>query len=125
MRAYTVATVALSLGVTPKWIDNALSRFQVPGVVQKGQGINRKLTPHSVVILHIAAQLVRALGMPLGDALGIATQVVSHGGLAKVELFPSAALTIDVGATTLAVAERLGNAVEVAPLPKRGRPPRK
>ena len=43
MRAYTVATVAVTLGVTPKWLDNALSRFPIRGVLQSRQGVSQNL----------------------------------------------------------------------------------
>lgn len=122
MRSYTVATVALTLGVTSKWIDNALSRFAVSGVVQKGQGISRRLTPQSVVSLYIAIELGNSLGLPLADALRIAHQITAEGAPPQVGLFPFAYLAIDVKAVTGELGERLAHAVEVTPLPKRGRP---
>lgn len=122
MRSYTVATVALTLGVTPKWIDNALSRFRVAGVVQTGQGISRRLTPQSVVNLHIAIELGNSLGLPLAEALRTAQQITAAGGSARIDLFPFAFLTVDVDATSRDLSERLAQAVEVAPVPRRGRP---
>ena len=122
MRSYTVATVALTLGVTAKWIDNALSRFRVAGVVQKGQGISRRLTPQSVVSLHIAIELCNSLGLPLAAALQTAQQITAEGSFSRIGLFPFAFLTVDVDATTRELSERLAQAVEIAPVPKRGRP---
>ena len=122
MRSYTVATVALTLGVTPKWIDNALSRFQVAGVVQKGQGISRKLTPSSIVLLYIAIELGNTLGVPLGHALRTAQELVAADRASRIDLFPFALITVDLEATTQYLGERLAHAVEVAPVPKRGRP---
>ncbi len=122
MRSYTVATAALTLGVSPKWIDNALTRFVVSGVVQKGQGISRRLTPQSVVSLYIAIQLGNNLGLPLAHALRIAHQITANGAPSQVALFPFAHLAIDVEAVTRELGERLAHAVEVTPVPKRGRP---
>lgn len=122
MRSYTVATVALTLGVTTKWIDNALSRFRVAGVVQKGQGISRRLTPQSVVSLHIAIELCNSLRLPLAAALQTAQQITAEGSFSTIGLFPFAFLTVDIDATTRELSERLAQAVEVAPVPKRGRP---
>ena len=100
MRSYTVATVALTLGVSPKWVDNALSRFHVAGVVQKGQGVSRRLSPHSVLNLYIAIELGNSLGLPLAEALRTAQQVTVAGGISRIELFPFGFLTVDVDATT-------------------------
>ncbi len=122
MRSYTVATVALTLGVSPKWVDNALSRVTVTGVVQKAQGISRRLTPQSVASLHIAIELGKSLGLPLPHALRIAQRITAENGPSRIGLFPYAFLTIDVEATTRELGERLAHAVEVTPVPRRGRP---
>jgi len=122
MRSYTVATVALTLGVTPKWIDNAITRFRVPGVIQKGQGVSRRLNPQSVVTLHLATELNRNLGVPLSDALRLAHQITTEKTTAHIALFPFASLSIDIDATTRDISHRLAHAVEVAPVPRRGRP---
>jgi hypothetical protein len=125
MRAYTVATVAITLGVTSKWLDNALSRFPVRGVIQGRQGIRRRLGPQAVVTLYIACELNRLLGIPLGDAISLAERATAAGGLATISLFSSASITVDVTATAREVGERLAQAVEVTPVPRRGRPPTK
>lgn len=125
MRAYTIATVAITLGVTSKWLDNALSRFPVRGVVQSRQGISRKLGPQAVVTLHIACELIRVLGIPLAEAINLAEQATLAGGVATIGLFSAASITIDVNTTARDVGERLAQAVEVTPVPRRGRPPLK
>src|SRR6478736_425773 len=122
MRAYTVATVAVTLGVTPKWLDNVLSRFPVRGVLQSRQGVSRKLGPHAVVTLHVASELIRTIGLPLGDAIALAERMEQGGEVASIQLFSSAHLTIDVARVSREVSERLAQAVEVTPVPRRGRP---
>ena len=122
MRAYTVATVAVTLNVSPKWVDNALSHFYVNGVLHSRQGVSRRLTPQAVVILFIAEAFVRSIGIGLGDALSLAARINSEGGVVTIPIFPSASLTVDVSATARHVSERLAHAVEVTPVPKRGRP---
>ncbi|MEP6507533.1 MAG: hypothetical protein ABJC63_04840 [Gemmatimonadales bacterium] len=125
MRSYTVATVALTLGVTPKWVDNALSRFPVAGVVQKGQGIRRRLAPRSVLSLYIAIELGNSLGLQLTDALRLGQMITADDAPSRIGLFPSAFLTIDIEAVTRELGERLAQAVEITPVPRRGRPPLK
>lgn len=127
MRAYTVATVAATLGVTPKWLDNALSRFPVRGVIQTRQGVSRRLAPQAVVTLHLANELIRSTGMPLHEALGLAERAESSKGKSddghsSIELFSSAYLTIDLTTVTTETSRRLAEAVEITPVPKRGRP---
>jgi hypothetical protein len=122
MRAYTVATVAVTLGVAPKWLDNVLSRFAVRGVLQSRQGVSRRLGPHAVVTLHLANELVRTLGLPLGEAISLAERIGESGETGSVQLFSTAHLTVDVARATREVGERLAQAVEVTPVPKRGRP---
>ena len=122
MRAYTVATVAVTLGVTPKWLDNALSRFRVRGVIQRRQGISRRLGPQAVLTMHIASELIRTLGIPLGEAISLAERAGDTRETASIDIFSSARLTIDVAAATREVSQRLAHAVEVTPVPKRGRP---
>lgn len=125
MRAYTVATVAVTLEVSPKWLDNTLSRFHIRGVLQSRQGVSRRLGPQAVVTLHLANELIRTLGIPLGEALALAERAGNAGEMATIVLFASASLTIDITATSHEISQRLAHAVEVTPVPKRGRPSRK
>ena len=122
MRAYTVATVAVTLGVTPKWLDNALTRFPIRGVIQSRQGVSRRLAPQAVVTLHLASQLIRTLGLSLAQAVLIAERAGEEPETASIELFESTRLVVDVSAAASDVSARLAHAVEVTPVPKRGRP---
>jgi hypothetical protein len=125
LRAYTVAAVAVTLKVPVKWIDNVLSHHTVSGVSQTRQGVSRKLTPQAVTTLEIALQLLRSIALPLGRALEIAHALVQSGETpARLSLSSSVALVVDVSAITADTSRRLADAVEIAPRPKRGRPPR-
>src|SRR6266513_3170231 len=95
-RAYTVATAAVALGVPTKWIDNALSHHKVAGITQQRQGIPRRLT--------IARDLV----------VGAGSLQTSNAIIIK----------IDLQSLKDRLLSRLEHAVEVAPLPRRGRPPK-
>jgi len=125
MRAYTVTAAAVTLGVPRKWVDNALSHYVVPGVVQRKQGVTRKVTPQGVLILEISLGLVRTLGVPLHLALEAAKALTAAAeSTAQLPVGPYATLTVDVAAIMRDTNARLAHAVEVAPSPKRGRPPR-
>jgi len=121
-RAYTIATAALTLKVQAKWLDNTLSHIRVPGVQQKRQGVARRITIDGMVILGIAALLIDELSMPLATAIEIAEGLSDSSG----EYTTSAGVGIRLNLERLrsTLLERLENAVEIAPLPRRGRPPK-
>lgn len=122
-RVYTVATAALALQVSPKWIDNTLSHFDVQGVTQTRQGVSRKLSIDSLMILFIALALIHDLDTPAGNAVDVATRLAQSDG--KIKLPLGITLEVDIKETNAALLERLEQAVEIAPLPRRGRPPQK
>src|SRR2546423_2021589 len=122
-RSYTLATAALALGVTSKWLDNTLSHVRVQGIVQTRQGIARRLSIESLILISIALDLIADLEIPLASALGLATRLASSGG--KLTLESGARIEIDLPSITESLLQRLEHAVEVVPLPRRGRPPQK
>lgn len=124
MRGYTVAATAVALGLPVKWVDNALSHHPVKGVSRSRQGVSRKLSPAAVITLAITVRLVRLLPIPLSRALDLARQAMeSPDNPAPLHL--SQVITISIDATAIArqTAEDLALAVEIAPTPRRGRPP--
>ena len=125
MRAYTVATTAITLETSTKWVDNALSHFHVPGVLQSRQGVARKLTPQAILTLAIGLRLVRDLAIPLQPALGFAKQFVELGGTdARLTVGQGSSLGMDVASFARDISAKLADAVEITPTPPRGRPPR-
>lgn len=122
MRAYTVATAAVALRVSNKWVDNVLSRYSLHGVTQSRQGIARRLTVEAVIVLEIALRLGRSLEIPLATSLRIARALAAHGRAG--DEFPGTLihLTVDLEAVRATVAARLADAVESTPVPRRGRP---
>ena len=126
MRAYTVATTAVALEVSSKWVDNVLSHHHVPGVHRARQGIARRVTPAALLILDITLRLVRSLGVPLPQALETAQHLVDAredgiplSGAASIQI------RADVKTLTNDLNARLERAVEMSPIPRRGRPRRK
>ncbi|HET7614666.1 MAG TPA: hypothetical protein VFK26_12135 [Gemmatimonadaceae bacterium] len=121
-RAYTVATAALALGVRPKWLDNTLSHFRIQGVQQARQGVARRLTVEALLPLATSIALTRELGIPMARALDLATKIVTNDG--QIALGGRLVIAIDLIATRAELLRQLEHAVEVAPLPRRGRPPK-
>jgi sulfite reductase alpha subunit-like flavoprotein len=121
-RVYTVATAALTLDVSVKWIDNVLSHNRVTGVVQKRQGVSRRLTIEGLVGLAITVLLGRELGMSTAKAIAVAEEFAKNEGrhIASQGLI----LSLDLSSFRTDLLARLESAVEIAPVPKRGRPPK-
>ena len=124
MRSYTVAAAAFSLGISPKVLDNVLVRFEIGGVSRARQGVARRITARAVTTLDIAFRLAGSLRMPLGHALRFAGEVVS-GGRSTIEAEKGITLSFELRQIMADVDARLADAVEIAPVPRRGRPPRR
>ena len=122
-RAYTAATAAVALRVRIKWVDNVLSHHAVPGVMQRKQGVARRLTPQAILVLELARTISRGLGSPIGQALVLAEELAAQGsGNASLRLQETISLTVDLDALRSAIAASISNAVEVTPIRRRGRP---
>jgi len=119
-RAYTVATAALALDVPVKWVDNILSHHTVPGVAQKRQGVARRLSVDGLLILALTTFLVQELGSPVPRAIGMAEQLLRNEG--RYESPRGLSLILDLSTFRNNLLDRLENAVEMAPVPRRGRP---
>jgi hypothetical protein len=121
-RAYTIATAALTLEMPSKWLDNTLSHVKIPGVLQEKQGVARRITIDGLLILSIAALLINELGISLSRAARLAETLASNNGLYTSP--GGLAMQLDLEGLRFNLLERLEHAVEVAPAPKRGRPPK-
>jgi len=121
-RAYTIATAALALQAPAKWLDNTLSHIKIPGVRQEKQGVARRITIDGLLILSIAALLIDQLGLSLSRATTMAESLANNDGL---YMSPGGVgIRLDLEGLRFKLLERLEHAVEVAPVPKRGRPPK-
>lgn len=120
-RAYTVATAALALGVSTKWVDNILSHHKVVGISQERQGVARHLSIEGLFVLALTALLSHELGIPTAKAIIIAERIMKNDGRYQAE--QGLSIELDLVAFQTGLLERLENAVEIAPIPRRGRPP--
>jgi hypothetical protein len=119
-RAYTIATAALALDTTSKWLDNILSHYRVSGVMQKRQGVARKLTVEGLIVLALIVTLIQELSLPTLAAIKVAEEIAKNDG--RFRSAQGLKIDIDLDAFRTALFERLEHAVEVAPMPRRGRP---
>jgi hypothetical protein len=120
-RAYTIATAALALGTSIKWLDNVLSHNRVLGVAQERQGVSRRLSVEGLLVLALAVLLIQELGLSTPKAIALAEDLAKNGG--RYEGRQGLKLDVDLPSFRARLLERLENAVEIAPVPTRGRPP--
>lgn len=128
MAAYSVATAALALGIERKRLENILSRHDIPGTRQGRQGQARRLTRQAIVNLAAIVQLENVLSIPAPVAAELVrtARELSEHVVGPVELTRgSVALLLDLAAIDRALNAQLSEALEMAPRPRRGRPPRK
>ena len=124
MPAYTVAATAVTLGMPLKWVDNVLSHHRIPGVSRTRQGISRRLAPQAILALEVALRLSNTLGIPTSRALELSARLLHQAAdTVTIEIGQGISLSIAVDEVRDDLLERLAHAVEVAPSPRRGRPP--
>lgn len=74
------------------------------------------------MVLALAVLLMRELGLPTPNAIAVAEDLAKNEG--RHDAGEKLTLALDLPAFQAQLLEKLENAVEIAPLPKRGRPPR-
>ncbi len=124
MPLYNTATTAVALDVTPKWLDNLLSHNDIDGLRSESQGVARRLSLETIITLALAKELIDTINLSAPAALRLAVQVNTNGG-GEIALTPHLHATIRLDALKIDVLTRLARAVEVAPTPRRGRPPKR
>lgn len=120
MPLYNTATVAVALGVSPKWLDNLLSHNKIDGVDGERQGIARRLSFDTIRTIAIARELTTALELTVPAALRLAARIVAG---AEVDRSAVVSISVDLDALDRQLRAGLAHAVEVTPHPVRGRPP--
>ena len=125
MPIYDLAAVAEALDLTPKQLDNLLSRNHLPGVERKKRGIARRITSDVAAVVCLARELSAALSVPLANVLGFSQAAAIEHGAQQIELGRFTKLSIDQPALRALVAQRLDAAVETVGRRRRGRPPRR
>lgn len=120
-RAYTVATAALAIGMPIKWVDNILSHHKLIGIRQERQGVARRLSVEGLLVLALTALLIQELGLSTAKAIIAAEGIVNSGG--RYSAAQGVSIELDLAAFQSGLLEHLEHAVEIAPVPRRGRPP--
>lgn len=124
MPLYNTATAAAALGVPHKWLDNLLSHNEIEGLESSTQGVSRRLSVETIAFLMLTRELIDQMELSAPTALAVARRLVDapEGDLV---LSPWLRMTLLPSALHADVLARLRRAVEMAPTPRRGRPPKR
>jgi hypothetical protein len=125
MRGYDVAVASLAIDAPTKWTDNVLSQHDVPGVVAARRGVTRRITRAALLHLALTRELHVGLGMGVRDALSFAHELLALDAADMSLARASLRLGCDHVLLERTLDQRLREALESAPVPRRGRPPRR
>jgi hypothetical protein len=123
-RVYHVEIARHAADADPKWVDNLLSHFSVPGVENARQGVARRVTLSGVYHVALIRRLNRELGLSVSSAVALASRLLASDA-ARASVAPGLELHIDRSAFERDVDRRVSESVESSSRPRRGRPPRR
>jgi len=125
-RTYSTRVAALAIAVQPKWLDNLLSHFALPGIESGGQGVERRISDDGLLAIEVTRVLADELGMALGIAAVFARALVGQASrdIARVTTASGASVTVSLQDVEQRLRRQLADALESSPRIKRGRPRR-
>ncbi len=123
MRSYDVAIAALAAQAPRKWVENLLSANRIPELQAGTRGVARRVPHDGVVRIACIRELHSELGVSVRRAVEIAEAVILSEGTAVIA-GGRMEVRVDLAALRSVVNERLRDALESAPRPRRGRPPK-
>ena len=123
MPIYDLAAVAHAIDMSPKQLDNLLSRNELEGVERKSRGVTRRISSDAAITINIAWQLSETTRLPIASALELSRRLTvdSDHSIAVGDHLTLAVNLAAIRADTLA---RLDAAVETIGRRRRGRPPK-
>jgi hypothetical protein len=124
VRLYSVAVTALAVDAPVKWTDNLLSQHEIPNVQGRARGVARGVAWSAVVQIALIRELHLQVGCGVREAVALAADLLAapEGALAVGDQLT---LGFERDVFERALHARLADALESAPRPRRGRPPRR
>jgi hypothetical protein len=121
-RLYSVAVASLAIRAPVKWTDNLLSQHAIPDIHRMTRGVARGISWSALVRIALVRELHVRLGCAIHQAVSLATELLtSSDGSTSPDGYIT--LGFDRPAFEQALQLRLVEALEMAPRPRRGRPP--
>jgi len=124
MRLYSVALTALAIDAPQKWTDNLIAHHDLPDVRSQKRGIARGVSWQGLVRIALIRELHVALGCGVREAVALSDVLLrAPSGRAAIGRWSTLGFERDTLEQDLQ--RRLADALESAPRPRRGRPPRR
>lgn len=124
VRFYHVEIARFAARADPKWVDNLLSHYDIPGVEGARQGLARRIT--TIGVYHIA--LIRAMsrdwGMGVANAVAIGARLLAPDGQPEIAIGTGLTFRFDRETFERSIDASIAEAVESITPARRGRPPR-
>ena len=123
-RSYDVRAVALTIGVSIKWVDNLLSHHQLPGITRSRQGVQRRVSDEGLVGIELTRLLTSGLGVSVGRAAELARTALASRSGSDVRVSPAIGMTLvfHLSEIETRLRERVIDALESVARIRRGRP---
>ena len=122
-RHYHVDIARFASKADSKWVDNLLSKFDVPGVEGAKQGLSRRISPDGVYHVALIRLLNKDLGLSVTTAVRLAAQMLSAED-GRVWLGDGLELRLDLARFRSELDAAIAEGVESVAPARRGRPPR-
>jgi hypothetical protein len=121
-RLYSVAVASLAIRAPVKWTDNLLSQHAIPDIHRMTRGVARGISWSALVRIALVRELHVRLGCAIHQSVSLATELLTSSDGSTT---PGGYITLgfDRPAFERALQFRLVEALEMAPRPRRGRPP--
>jgi hypothetical protein len=124
MRSYSVAVASLAIDAPVKWTDNLLSHHEVADIDSDRRGVARRI-PHSTLLrLALVRELQLGLGIGVRDALNLSEALLAAGP-EGVHAGGHLRVICDRAGLEDVVSAGVRDALESAPVPRRGRTPKR
>ena len=124
MRLYGIAVVSLAIGAPTKWTDNLIAHHEIPDVRSRARGVARGVSWNGLVRIALIRELHLELGCGVREAVALADLLLrAPAGTTSAGRW----LTVTLGRAAFEqeLQRRLGDVLESAPRPRRGRPVRR
>jgi hypothetical protein len=122
-RSYHVEIARFAAAADQKWVDNLLSRFDVPGVDSSKQGLSRRISDVGVYHIALIRSLTAELEISTARAVLLAGQLLTVP--ARVVVAEDIELVFDRRSFERRIDARVAEAVESIAPARRGRPPKR
>jgi hypothetical protein len=124
VRLYSIAVTSLAIGAPLKWTDNLLAHHALPEVRSRTRGVARGVSWAGVVRIALIRALHLELGCGVREAVALSESLLRAPG-GQVTHGAWLSLAVDRSSLDRELQARLAEALESAPRPRRGRPPRR